>query len=246
MSKFSVTITGQSAEELRSNIKEYLVGDAMGDLKGAGVGDDNRSRRGLGPLPETEDFLTDAAVANPLPFVSPAANNTAPHGIADSGDTTGTDSKGFPWDSRIHASSGAKTKDGSWRYRRGIEDHHVTAVEQELVAKAKGQQAAEMLPAPSIPASAPIIPFPAVSSPAHVAPVLPIPPMMPNAHTPQTFKQHIVPIFAKLAKDGKINQAYVQDLKKHFGVQEIHLVNEEQAVGLFDMFVNCGLIQKAQ
>lgn len=48
------------------------------------------------------------------------------------------DSKGMPWDGRIHASSKAKIADGTWRAKRGVEPELVTKVEAEL----RGAQAA--------------------------------------------------------------------------------------------------------
>jgi hypothetical protein len=44
------------------------------------------------------------------------------------------DKNGIPWDERIHASSRAKTTDGCWRKKRGVEDATVTQVEAELKA----------------------------------------------------------------------------------------------------------------
>lgn len=44
------------------------------------------------------------------------------------------DSKGLPWDERIHASSKAKVADGSWRQKRNVDPSLVTAVEAELKA----------------------------------------------------------------------------------------------------------------
>lgn len=42
------------------------------------------------------------------------------------------DADGLPWDHRIHASSKAKLKDGTWRKRRGVDDELVKDVEAEL------------------------------------------------------------------------------------------------------------------
>ena len=45
---------------------------------------------------------------------------------------TDVDTRGYPWDERIHASSKALNTDGSWRYRRGVEKETINAVEMEL------------------------------------------------------------------------------------------------------------------
>lgn len=244
---FRVTIVGDSAEEVRQRMREF-IGDKYGPPPEA----ENEQ-------PERPDFLTSAAEqpSAPLAPVSIPKENSSGSFAAATTDTF--DTRGLPWDHRIHASSKDQTTKGEWRRRRGVEDHHVAAVEQELIARIKASSV-ELPPPVSLaqpvaaglaihpssttaqlahPTAAPVLPFP-----ASVAP--PAPPQMPNAHTPQTFKQHIVPIFAKLAKDGRIDQPYVQNLKNHFGVQEIHLVNDEQAAGLFKTFVECGLIQAAQ
>lgn len=42
------------------------------------------------------------------------------------------DKRGFPWDERIHTSSKAVNKDGTWRYRRNTPQETITAVEAEL------------------------------------------------------------------------------------------------------------------
>lgn len=44
------------------------------------------------------------------------------------------DKAGLPWDERIHASSRAKTADGSWRMKRGVDAALVAQVEAELKA----------------------------------------------------------------------------------------------------------------
>jgi len=42
------------------------------------------------------------------------------------------DSRGFPWDARIHGRTKAKIGDGTWRYRRGSTDEEIAMVEAEL------------------------------------------------------------------------------------------------------------------
>ena len=43
------------------------------------------------------------------------------------------DANGLPWDARIHAGSKALNKNGTWRYRRGVDEGIVEAVEAELM-----------------------------------------------------------------------------------------------------------------
>lgn len=42
------------------------------------------------------------------------------------------DSKGLPWDDRIHASSRVKVADGTWRRKRGVDDATAAVIEAEL------------------------------------------------------------------------------------------------------------------
>jgi len=73
---------------------------------------------------------TSAGIA-PLP---PVPMPGTPVGIAvpQSPNLAEVDSKGMPWDARIHSSSKAKVADGSWKYRRGVSDEEVKRVENEL------------------------------------------------------------------------------------------------------------------
>lgn len=45
------------------------------------------------------------------------------------------DSRGFPWDERIHASSKAINADGTWRNKRGVDSDLLHTVEAELMQK---------------------------------------------------------------------------------------------------------------
>lgn len=61
------------------------------------------------------------------------------------------DSRGFPWDERIHTSSKATNADGTWRNRRGVDKDLVAEVEAEL----RGEPAAPPPPPPPPPPAAP-------------------------------------------------------------------------------------------
>ncbi|AHF03418.1 recombinase RecT [Marichromatium purpuratum 984] len=43
------------------------------------------------------------------------------------------DARGIPWDERIHSSSRARTADGSWRRKRGVDPMTVERIERELM-----------------------------------------------------------------------------------------------------------------
>ena len=44
------------------------------------------------------------------------------------------DSRGLPWDERIHAKSKAKGDEGAWRYKQGVTANDINPVEEELMA----------------------------------------------------------------------------------------------------------------
>lgn len=69
--------------------------------------------------------------------------------------STEVDSRGIPWDARIHAATKKKTSDGSWRTRRNVDEKLVNQVEQELIAKIK---AGQVLQSPAVP-----VPFPTMA-----------------------------------------------------------------------------------
>lgn len=108
--------------------------------------------------------------ATPNIVVPPPPANTAPttptHGAASSGavaSSVGLDSKGLPWDERIHAGSKAKVKDGSWRMKKELDPAHVAAVEAELRGRMSGNlvvptTSTPPLVAPTITASLPAAP----------------------------------------------------------------------------------------
>jgi len=140
------------------------------------------STAAVAPVPTAPVASTDTSpvpttafapsVPTPPSAAAPAAPPTA--APAASGER---DSKGMPWDGRIHSATKAKVADGSWRYKRGSDDAVVAQVEAEL----RAAQAAPV-PAPTGgPAFAPHpfydTPAAPVAAPAPVAPVaVPVPP----------------------------------------------------------------------
>ena len=79
---------------------------------------------------------------------APAATPAAPDGV-------NVDSAGLPWDGRIHASSKAVNKDGTWRRRRNLDKDFIENVEAELRAT---MNAASEPPAPAAAPAAPAAP----------------------------------------------------------------------------------------
>lgn len=109
----------------------------------------------------------------PTPFVpTPAAAAGAPSEPAAPlipAPGVDLDTKGLPWDDRIHASTKSKIADGSWKMKRGVEDVLVTQVEAELRARVAQPASAPApavaaAPAPFVPPAASLAPAPAVAS----------------------------------------------------------------------------------
>lgn len=88
---------------------------------------------GKQPLPEG---ATDGPLAPPSPPSAPSPAAAAPSTNAPAAPPVSSvaevDKNGLPWDERIHASSRAKIADGTWRMKRGVQQHVVDTVEAEL------------------------------------------------------------------------------------------------------------------
>jgi len=73
------------------------------------------------------------------------------------------DVHGRVWDERIHASTRAQNKDGSWRYRKNVAQELIATVETQLDGKPAITPAAPAVPeAPAAPAVPPAPPAPTV------------------------------------------------------------------------------------
>lgn len=179
-----------------------------------------------------------------------------------------TDSKGLAWDDRIHAVTRAVNKDGSWRYRRGVEQTTINQVEAEL----RGERTSPQIPgvpsftpnvvpftAPGLPPAPEALHLASTPPPPAAAPVFSEPPRVatpsspasiapPNlsVHSFDTFKANLVATLTKLVADGKLTQEYINSLKGYFQVAQIWQVNLEQCHEMFESFVANGLIVKAQ
>ncbi len=77
----------------------------------------------------------------------------APEDRPDAGvDPNGLDSRGLPWDGRIHSETRTMNKDGSWRAKRGVNDEAmVKRVEAELRARVGTAEAPPPAPPPPPP-----------------------------------------------------------------------------------------------
>jgi hypothetical protein len=137
------------------------------------------------------DHATLGAAA-PLPPAIPAPPGAGPAEL---------DSRGYPWDTRIHASNRSKTIKNEWKRKRGIDDNLVTACEAQN-KPGNGSAVTAAIPPVAVPLTAMQAesatfgqfappPPPAVSSPstpavpAFPAPAMaPPPPLPPHANGP--------------------------------------------------------------
>lgn len=97
----------------------------------------------IGTPPATAAFAPGATLApqqSSVPLPPVAASGPLVAGLD-------LDSKGMPWDGRIHAATRAKVADGTWRMKRGIDQAMVDLVRAE---HAKAAAAPTHAPSPSL------------------------------------------------------------------------------------------------
>lgn len=168
------------------------------------------------------------------------------------------DKAGVPWDPNIHSSSKALTKDGTWRMRRGLDPQVLAQVRGEKAVEHVMQHAQAAAEGPTrtqthIVAAMQEAPMPFVPAPIpQAAPVQHAEPVYTqsgvHAHTFQSFKDNLVEVFAALVKEGKIDQAYIDQLKKYFEIKEIWNLwaSEKKLSELFENFCGANLIQRIE
>lgn len=178
------------------------------------------------PAPTTA-FAQTAAITPPP--AAPAAPPTAPP--AASGER---DSKGMPWDGRIHSSSKAKVADGSWRYKRGVDAAVIAPIEAEIRATLAAPAVAVGGAAPAFgahpfqqpaPVVAPPVASPVPAAPVAAAPVAPPPPAAPVAvpvapATAMTYEALMASLPPKIVS-GELTASQMQEACEQYGVASI-------------------------
>ncbi len=193
----------------------------------------------VAPVPTAPVESTDGAPAPTTAFAQPAA--TAPLPAAPAAPLTVSpaasgerDSKGMPWDGRIHASSKAKVADGSWRYKRGVDDTVIAPIEAEIraalgapavavggAAPAFGAHPFFEQPAPAAavpPAPIPAAPAPVVAPPPAASVAVPVPP--PAAIAGMTYDMLMAALPPKIVS-GELTAAQMQEACEQYGVPSI-------------------------
>lgn len=140
----------------------------------------------------------------PVPGTAPVPAPMASLGAAQ------LDSKGLPWDHRIHSGERTQNKDGSWRNKRGLPDGLVAQVETELRAV--------------LGVAAP--PHPLVSGPAPGFPGggVPAPPVPDAPAAPMTFMTLLTKV-TKSIKDGQLAQDRVNATLVEFSLPNLPAIH---------------------
>jgi hypothetical protein len=266
---FNLRITGRTPEELQKNLSAVydsihkkeadrqltfnpspIIEPATRTASETKQIEKQQFAQPITPLTQIPATVTPAVVAPsvPIPATTPVAASSE------------FDSRGMPWDGRVHAETKGINKDGSWRSRRGVDKKDVAAVEMTLQRRStQPAVVAQPVPSaiPSVPTfQAPPVNYPPMPSSFHGQPVAPpvvqqAPPVYDNfstarkqAHDLASFTATLIPSLAKLVEEGKLTPEYIGSLKNHFGVKEIWELNEQQCAEMFEQFAAHGLINK--
>lgn len=197
---------------------------------------------------------TSTVVETPPPNVAPAPVVTAaPAPTAASPTPAGAvevDSRGFPWDGRIHSSSKAKlAKNDQWKLIRGIDKALVAQIEAEYVAQGYGNGSAApsdddeddapvVTQAPVIPA-APVVPAPIPAMPAPVAVAsVPAPATNPAAA--------VVKKFMELKAAKQVDSDWFARFLKANGVPDLGALNNHPAAidVISNALDNCAVVTR--
>jgi hypothetical protein len=250
IAKFLAALAGDEAGESHingpSDSVELIKENAVAPIDELALFRAANAVRNAPPLPPAGVALFTAPIppVPPAPPVPSASIVTAPAGSTANltlvpaavpvVNFTQRDGSGIPWDERIHSSSKAVTKEGTWRYRRGLDEYVKAAVETELRAKyaavpqgtttpvipvvsPQPQQIPQAVPPiPPAPVSLPPVPVPPS------APVgLPNPPQSPvlQGSPPVTSYRDLLTKIAIAVSGQKLTQAQVEEACQAAGIQ---------------------------
>lgn len=133
------------------------------------------------------------------------------------------DSKGMPWDERIHASTKTQNADGSWKKRRGVNDLIVKEVEAELLAANTDTDTGEVAP------TVPVTPAPPSTPAAPTVPVTPAPPSTPEPVETDTPRAKVNKEITELTQGYKVPQENILEyVFKPRGVDTIDGLTPQQ------------------
>lgn len=200
MPKFSITISGDTLDELYSSAAKFAGSGAPTSVHTTLSGyTDKPLVLTPGPYVAGASVLTPPTGTHADPVnIDPNQSGSADLAEAVNGEAPEFDGAGIPWDERIHSSSKAINEDKTWRKRRGVNDVYYASVMAELTERAgPGQQPASppMMPVPPVPQVP--LPSPGIvdSQPLPVPPsaVVSIPPVPTAAPVPPVAAVPAVP-----------------------------------------------------
>lgn len=267
-------ITGETLDEIHSQIvsaadriakripyqekKEPLIQDGSTPEKAMPIELKSQEGKVVVEIPADAPRFVKPTVAFPVDMPKAAAQTAADIGSPE------YDSRGIPYDARIHASSRSIKTDGSWRMKKGVEPDLVAKVEAEIRRTLPAQQ----VQGAPLPTSQPVIPPAPVSDVKIELPKTDVPPLVdstptvppaaeqiappnvrefkPAAHTFDSFRFAFPAVIHDLVKFEKIDQNWINQMKSHYNIKEVwDLMNNEKGLRqLYDHFGHYNMITK--
>lgn len=177
-----------------------------------------------------EAFGEAPLVAPPVPSAEAPAATTSTNTTTAIASDVELDSRGLPWDGRIHASTKTRlAKDDSWKLKRGLDAEYVAQIEAELF---------QVMAIPNANApSAEVTDFSQAPTPPSLDGVVPVPPetqgnaaQTVEVGTPQTgavskdYATWGMPELMRGMTAKKCDQEYVSQVCQQFGIPSIMAV----------------------
>lgn len=189
------------------------------DLDAAGVAEVLGKLNGDLPVGEITVPVNIETTVTPAAPAAPAATPMAEtqqrlEQMLDSNEDVETDSKGLPWDERIHATTKTKTKKGEWKKRKGVDKATIAKVEEELQSSTT-PAAPAVAEAPAV-ATAPAAP--AVAPAPAAAPSVMDQPIAPPSRDFQGLMQQLSNLNASGSVDANYPNTIVQRINSGFNV----------------------------
>lgn len=148
-------ITGKTAQELSEQLADVVAEFTQGQQVNKPVMQVIPHRPAVeNPLETPKPSYRDIQKGPEIIQVNQELPRRTESAVAERVSSSDVDSRGLPWDSRIHSSSKEKTTKGHWRYRRGVKDPEIDAVEAQLRGSPSHGLMAQPIPA-AIPSPAP-------------------------------------------------------------------------------------------
>lgn len=220
--------TDVELEKLQHDQESTLPAAAFGNIPTGGIayndppGSDPVAVFGVpaAPLAVSTPEIAAAATVAPPPPANTAPITTTP-GVVSSAAGVDLDTKGLPWDGRIHADSKNKIADGTWRKKRNLDPALLAQVEAEL------RQVMGAAPAaPFVSPVAVVAPPPPVDVKPSIATPVSLPSGTPG-DVPQDARQQFVGLVGRASaaiQGQKVTQAEVNQICADSGIPALPLL----------------------